>query len=100
MTALVLEGRIVGPHVLSFPRNVWRHARTYSGSPVPGAVAARMSGVRVEAVAKVARHTTGVMGKEAVFAMPAAAVAGVERIEVDVSSVAIERTAYAVALKQ
>src|SRR4029077_8297261 len=77
------------------PHHVRRYARSLDGRAVPRALAGRMPGVREEAVTEVAERIPPMVREEAVLAMPALPVSRVERVDVDVPSVAVERVALA-----
>src|SRR3954469_22289690 len=88
---LVLDVLVERADVVVRPHHVRRDARALDGGAVPGSVAARMAGVRVEAVTEVAERVAAVMGEEAVRAVPALPEGRVEGVDVDVPAVAVER---------
>src|SRR5262249_12297893 len=90
---LPLDAGVEAADVVSCPHHVRRPARARCRGPVPRSLAGRMPGVREEAVTEVAECVAAMMGEEAVLAMPAVPVGGVERVEVDVPPVTVERRA-------
>ena len=87
---LRVPGRVERARRQALPHDVGDDARADHGRAIASALAGSFRPVRIEAVAECSAR---VMGEEAVLALPADAVPGAERVDVDVPSVRVEGNA-------